>query len=755
MISHTFLIKGSIFESGDDVRPIIGATVKLENTTIGCYASKDGSFILKNVPHGYENLLVTAVGFKSQRIKLNDSLYRNGNYENVVIYMQKSDILKPEVVVTATRSEKLYDDVPVKVSVITDKIFESTSSLNLKDGLSFQPGLRVETNCQNCGFAEIRMNGLEGKYSQVLIDGKPIYSSLNGVYGLEQIPSNMIERVEIVRGGGSALYGGNSIAGIVNIITKTPGYNFFTASANYSTIGKSSPDVTLQLNSAIVNENEDLGVHIFGMNRSRSEWDANDDGFTEVGRLNVKNLGASFFYKPDHKSKVTMEYHTIYHEIRGGDSLDLPPHESNITETTQNNTNLLQLQYERFLGSYYSKISFYASGQLTDRKSYYGSGKDPNAYGTTDNNTVAAGVQYSFTIEDLAGSHILTAGAEYNRDEMTDIAPAYLRTIDQTATNTGFYIQDDWDINKNFCLVAGSRFDLHNLINGAIISPRFNLLYKASENFNLRTNFSTGFRAPQAFDEDLHITQVGGTGMVIRIAEHLKPEYSISTSFSADFNFTLFDMPFSISNEYFFTKLDNVFILEEAGSSQDGFLVLERRNGKSANVLGTTLELMAQFDDAFNFKGGITWQNSIYRDPVEWAAKNQYQEAMYSDKILRTPELYSFFSAQYNFSKNFNISLSGVHTGSMLVPHFAGGIDANGRERNLNELKASKSFFEVNSMLTYIIKDFSGIELKVGCQNLFNSFQTDFDSGVGRDAGYIYGPSRPRTFFIGIKTQFN
>lgn len=745
--SQNIQVTGTVLCGGHGEKPIPGATIRVANTVLGTYANKDGRFIITNVPNNFTNLIVTAVGYKPLEIDL--SVYDISDDNGLIFKLEKTDISSPGVVVTATRSEKLYDDVPVKISVLTDKIFESTASMNIRDGLSFQPGLRIETNCQNCGFSEIRMNGLEGKYSQVLIDGKPIYSSLNGVYGLEQIPANMIDRVEVIRGGGSALYGGNSIAGVVNIITKNPSSDFLNASAFYSSIEGTAPDGIIQLNTGLVNNSGDMGVYIFGMNRNRREWDANNDGFTEVGRLDVTNLGASFFYKPDHSSRFNMQYHTIWHEIRGGNKLDLKPHEADITEGTKHFTNMFQLQYERYIGNGGNKISVYGSGQITDRESYYGANQDPNAYGTTDNNTLAAGMQYSH----LAGNHVITAGYEVNRDKMIDLAPAYSRTIDQLTLSQGLYLQDDWALNDKFFLVLGSRLDKHNLIDNFIVSPRANFMYKPNENLSLRTSFSTGFRAPQAFDEDLHITQVGGEGMVITLADDLKPEYSQSLSFSADYTFELFGNYISLSNEYFYTNLNNVFILEDAGRNEAGYLQIERRNGESALVYGSTLELMTNLSDYINFKGGITLQRSVYAEPVEWAAGEDGGESSYTEYILRTPDFYGFFTTQIALSENINLNLSGVYTGRMWVPHFAGGIGTDDEERESNELKRSSSFFEINTMASYRFSEFGGFELQFGVQNLLNSFQRDFDSGINRDAGYIYGPSRPRTFFIGIKTS--
>ena len=149
-------------------------------------------------------------------------LFSPGANFKINFEMEEDPILLENVVVSANRNETKRREASNIVNVITPKMFETTNSICLAQGLNYQPGLRVENNCQNCGFQQVRINGLEGPYTQILIDSRPVFSALAGVYGIEQIPANMIERVEVVRGGGSALFGSNAIAGTINIITKEP-----------------------------------------------------------------------------------------------------------------------------------------------------------------------------------------------------------------------------------------------------------------------------------------------------------------------------------------------------------------------------------------------------------------------------------------------------------------------------------------------------------------------------------------------------
>ena len=174
--------------------------------------------------------------------------------------MEEDQIMLESVVVSANRNETKRREAPSIVNIISPKIFENTNSVCVAQGLNFQPGLRTEINCSNCGLPQVRINGLDGTYSQILIDNRPIYSALQSVYGIEQIPTNMIERVEVVRGGGSAIFGTNAIGGTINIITKDPSTNSVSLANTTTFIGMKNPDINTTLNASIVSDDNKAGV---------------------------------------------------------------------------------------------------------------------------------------------------------------------------------------------------------------------------------------------------------------------------------------------------------------------------------------------------------------------------------------------------------------------------------------------------------------------------------------------------------------
>lgn len=748
--SHNHTIRGVVRTKNGDGQVIPGATVRIANTTLGTIANRNGEFVIRGVPDGNFKLIVTAVGYEPFEIPF-ELEHTDGDELEISVSMVETNLTIPDLVVTATRSEKIYEDVPVKVSVLSSKMFESTASVSLRDGLSFQPGLRIESNCQNCGTSEVKMNGLGGQYSQILIDSRPVFSSLNAVYGLEQIPTNMIDRIEIVRGGGSALYGGSAIAGVINVITRDPYLNSFEVGINQSFTNNEKSDNTINLNTSVINDKQDMGVYLFGMNRTREAWDATGDGISDIPELKVTTFGARAFYKPNFRSRLGLQYHIVSDKRRGGNKFELPYHLSDITEAINHITNSGQISYETFLGNY-SKFSVYTSFQNTERDNYYGAEQDPNGYGTTSNSTAISGAQLSQIIPYFLGAeHILTLGYEFKYDRMNDRLTGYNLFLDQTTREHGFYIQDDIKMTDKINLVVGTRIDKHNFLDNLVFSPRASLMYKLLNNMTLRGSISTGFRAPQAFNEDLHINLLAGDLQVIRMADNLKTEYSRNLNFSADYSFSLGNVPFALSADVFHTSLDNVFVLEYAGMTEDDYILLERRNGNAMTIQGLTLELQTSMLNNYSFSAGITMQNSKFEKPYIWFEEGDV--VMTTDKLMKSPNLYGFISATNYLGKSWTIDASAVISGSMYVPHFAGGILPDGTENMENRLRETPSFVEFNGKISYILSSFPFIEIGLGMHNILNNFQKDKDRGVTRDPYYIYGPVRPRTTYLELKTR--
>lgn len=586
---------------------------------------------------------------------------------------------------------------------------------------------------------------MDGPYTQILIDSRPVFSALAGVYGIEQLPANMVDRVEVMRGGGSALFGSSAIAGTINIITKEPVRNSASLSHTVTNFnGKGAFDNNTSLNASLVTDDNKMGIAIFGQNRQKDGYDHNSDGFTELTEMHSQTIGMRGYLKTGVYSKLTAEYHHLQEYRRGGDSLQLPPHEVMIAEQVRHSINTASLKYDQFTANQRHHLSVFASMQHIDRESYYGAGKDPNAYGQTSDLTWVIGGQYVYKMNKcLFMPSDLTVGIEYNQDHLKDNMWGYNRVTDQMVRIASLYFQNEWK-NDKWGFLLGGRLDKHNLIDGIIFSPRANLRFNPSKNINLRASYSYGFRAPQAFDEDLHIDNVGGTVSMIVLADDLKVEKSQSLSLSADMYKSWGEWQGNLCVEGFYTDLSDVFALTELGVNAEGVLIKERRNESGARVYGGNIEGKIAYKDKWQMQLGATVQSSEYKEAHAWADDVEAVKQMF-----RTPDVYGYFVTSYNPVKQFMLSLSGTYTGSMLMEHHAGWISENRTEK-------TKGFFDMNIKAAYDFSIYKNIKLQLnaGIQNIFNSFQDDFDCGPDRDSGYIYGPTAPRSFFFGIKLSY-
>lgn len=660
-----------------------------------------------------------------------------------------------QVVVTATRNHLNRLEAPVLVSVSDGRLMDAVQAVSLSEGLNFQPGLRMETTCQNCGSSSVRMNGLQGEYSQILIDSRPVFSALNSVYGLEQIPSNMIERIEVVRGGGSALYGSSAIAGTINIITKEPVENNWQVGLNGASINGGAGDYSLNANTSLISKDYKKGLSIYGMARNRSAYDHDGDGFSEMTRLQNYTLGGKAYYKPTDNAKLSLDFHVLNEYRRGGDHLNLEPHEAQLAEELKSNIFGGGLTWEQFFPENESRYALYVTGQHTHMDNYYGAsgayddpGWEPDlrGYGLTKDYSVVSGGQYSNNFaEFLGGEGVFTGGAEYINNKLTEKKPGYQLDEDQIIHSIGVYAQQEWMPIESLRFLFGLRYDYHSLAEEAQFNPRFNMMYKINSELRMRASYARGFRAPQKFSADTHAEVVAGGIRRIVLSDDLESEISNSLMLSFDYvpNWDNFGGQFLV--EAFYTRINNVFINEYLQSDGPDAAILEKRNGEGAFVGGVNFEVKYAPVPQLLLQMGATYQKSVLDEELEWS--DGVVEAGQSTRLMmRTPDTYGNLVATWTPNDHWDLSLTGVYTGSMLVPHLAGYVEDD-------RLETTPDFVELNLKLGYkLLKtDHFTTQFSAGVQNILNSYQSDFDQGAYRDGAYIYGPARPRTFFVGVK----
>ena len=744
-------IRGSVVDSKTQ-QPLSHASVLVVGTVITTTTDAEGHYALNNLPLGKVKIEVRSAGYRAlrQEVTTERNYTTEQNFE-----LTPDEIALDEVVVSANRSLTLRRESPVIVNVLDTKLFESTHSTT-------------------------------------------------GVYGLEQIPANMVERVEIVRGGGSALFGASAIGGTINIITKEPSENSaeLAHTITGATNGSTAFDNNTTGNVSVVTTNGRAGFYLYAQSRHRSAYDRDGDGYTDLPTLDNKTLGLSTFLRLTDYSKVTLKYHGLKEFRRGGNNLFLPPHEANIAEQIEHTINGGSLAYDLFNPNGKGHFSAYASFQNVDRKSYYGGlgelasaaegqkalneayklglsldmseedaaklpddqqeilanaqayDKAQRAYNVTHNINYIAGAQYVHNFDRLLFMPAdLTVGAEYSFDRIKDRSLGYNSLLEQRVRISSAFVQNEWK-NAHWGLLLGGRLDKHNLISHLIFSPRVNLRYNPTPNANFRLTYAGGFRAPQAFDEDLHTKISDGDRVKIALAKDLKEERSHSFSASADLYKSFGTVQTNLLIEGFYTRLNNMFATRKLADDVviDGARVEERYNSNGATVFGLNLEGKASLTSWAQLQAGFTWQNSRYRTAEEWD-DDAADEFKTTKRLLRTPDTYGYFTLNVRPTIDFNVSLSGVYTGRMFVGHPKGGSE---RTKDFSIIEHTPSFLTLNLKLAYDFYLYNQVKLQAsaGVQNLLDAYQKDLDKGPSRASDYVYGPTQPRSLFLGVKISY-
>ncbi len=406
------------------------------------------------------------------------------------------------------------------------------------------------------------------------------------------------------------------------------------------------------------------------------------------------------------------------------------------------------------------KFSIFFSGQQVDRGSYYGANQDPSAYGFTEDFTYSSGIQYLRQLKKfIIAPASLISGLEINGSTLQDKKLGYYNpredihypnteVANQQLTTKAGFLQTEWYGNK-WVLTTGARYDNFRVadraeesddITGNVISPRITLLVSPTHHWQIRMGFAKGFRAPQIFDEDLHIETSGSR----KVLHHNDPDLvqETSNSYTASLNYTHDEgkWQYQILAEGFYTLLMNPFSNKYGIPDENGVVVYTRTNAEQgATVKGINLEFNISPSTRWQLQSGYTLQKSIYAEPQEFEEK----------RFFRAPNNYGYYSLNYSPSSKLSLSATGNFTGPMLIPYFGPELENPGD----GELRTSPSFFDagIKTAYTLTLSDHLKMEWNVGIKNIFDSFQRDFDSGIARDPSYIYGPLSPRTLYLGIR----
>lgn len=497
------------------------ATITISKLKKGVASDSTGIFRLEQVPYGAWQIEVSHLGYKTY--KTNITVDRNEIMQDVAL-MQAVDNSLNEVVVSGTMKEMSRLESPVPVEVYTARFFKSNPVPSFFDALQNVNGVRPQLNCNICNTGDIHINGLEGPYTMVLIDGMPIVSGLSTVYGLSGIPQSLVERIEVVKGPASTLYGSEAVGGLINIITKKPGNAPLVAADVFATSwGEANTDLSVKFNAG-KKALSLLGVNYFNF---QNKVDNNNDHFTDVTLQNRVSVFNKWTFERRENRELSLAGRYIYEDrwggemnwarkYRGGDEV--------YGESIYTN------RWELF-GTYQlpvrEKILFQFSTNGHDQNSVYGNVSymadqyigfgQLTWFKTTGRNDLLTGITYRYTFYDD------NTPATANKNDVNINKPTHTRL-------PGLFVQDEITLNTQNKLLLGIRYD-RSSIHGSILTPRINYKWSSRNKNNiLRLSAGNGYRVANVFTED-HAALTGARD--VEFKEDLKPE----TSWNGNVNF--------------------------------------------------------------------------------------------------------------------------------------------------------------------------------------------------------------------------
>lgn len=639
------VVKGSITSKGV---PVEFANVNLEKTTLGSTADAAGKFEIKNIPPGNYRLRVSFIGYKTFTMPI---VLAENQTETVQVQLEETATSLDEIVVTGTMKEVRKIESPVPVEVYAPSFFRKNPTPNLFDGLQIVNGVRPQLNCNVCNTGDIHINGLEGPYTMILIDGMPIVSGLSTVYGLSGIPNSLVDRIEIVKGPASSLYGSEAIGGLINVITKNP-VNAPRVSADVFATGWGEVNVDLGLKiNAGRKATSLLGINYFNYS---NPIDKNHDNFTDLTlqeRITFFNKW-SFERKENRQFMIGARY--FYEDRWGGDMRWTPAFRGGDSLYGES----IYTKRWELLGNYQLPVSekMFLSVSLNshDQNSYYGF----TPYMAKQN------IFFNQLTWDkkLGKRHDLLLGTalRYTFYDDNTVATASADTVNiknqpQKTWLPGIFIQDEITLTPKQKLLLGFRFD-HHQKHGNIYTPRLAYKWSPNEKNIFRVNAGTGFRVVNLFTED-HAALTGAR--YVEVKEALKPEQSYNVNLNYIHKVFLRRGFIGLDAAIWYTYFENRILADY--DSDPNRIIYDNLRGHAVSQ-GISLNADAAFDSGLKILVGATLMD------VFTVEKNAQGEEFRQNQIL-TERWTGTWSVSYTLPKlNITVDYTGNIYGPMRLP---------------------------------------------------------------------------------------
>lgn len=729
--------------------PVVGATIHITNSNMGAVADINGDFILKGLVSGEFKLEVRAIGYTplTKLVVLPEAESLKLNFE-----LNESNLGLDEVVITGTMQPTFVTKSPIKVEVITSNYlntFTPAAASSIIEGIKLVNGIQEVTACGVCFTNSISINGLPGPYTAILMDGTPIYGNLASVYGLNGIPSMIIDRFEVIKGPSSTLYGSEAVAGVINIITKDPKDEpALSIDIMGTSHAESFGNIAGAFNTKIAN-----GFVGFNYAYINDFDDNNDDGFGDNINLDRYSIFTKWDFKRLSKKRFSIAAKYFYEDRRNG------------VEEFLDDRNYRQLRGSDLI---------YGESIYTNRAELFGTYEFNVAENIRLDYSLTTHFQDSYYGEDYykAEQHIGFANLVWDKKlnnhqlliGITNRIQQYddntIATQDSVAQGTknkpdnqyipGIFIQDEWAITEKFTLLPGARLDHYNR-HGTIFSPRLSSKYKLGQWTSIRTNFGTGFRVVNLFTED-HAFVTGQRS--VEIDGELKPERSYNASLNLNHVYSLANSQGMIDIDAYYTYFTNKIIPDY---NEPGKIIYSNTDGH-AITKGLGFNINHDFQWPLTVSVGMNWQEVTQTEPNE--------EGILVTSNVEFAQAYSgVLTASYNVKKaGLVVGYTARLTGPMTLPKVY-DLDVNGEPFNTPRPTRSNAFSFHNIQVTKSLS--KGWSIYSGVQNIFNYTQpisplvgfNDPNASIGFsdsfDTSYAFAPIHGREVYLGFQWNIN
>ncbi|MBN2041237.1 MAG: TonB-dependent receptor [Spirochaetes bacterium] len=686
--------------------------------------------------------------------------------------VKEEDVELRTIVVTGTRTEKKLKDTPVRTEVLTGERIETSGAKNLYEifDKGLMPGVMVNTSCTNCNFSEIRMQGLEGGYSLVLFDGLPVFSALAGVYGLRQVNVANIERIEVVKGASSALYGSSALGGVINVITKEPEKDKPIISASFTKGFYDNDETAYDADATVGLREGDVAFILTGSRHHNDYVLTNDDLFTDKIEQDLYNFSAkTHVYLFNDKHRLTLIGRALHEYRRGG----YTGTKSRMIDTDEDGTEDTEVFYNAIDDS----LDEDAEHITTDRWEWgagykaelpAGSLFKLNWIQTFHKRDATNGARPFHSEEDafmidLLYSHpvmknnTVTFGGNYKEEDLEQIIN-YEKDKESKSKIISGFLQDEWEIIPDLDLVIGARYDNvfdSSLHEDSAVSPRAALKYSFLNDFVVRASYGWGFKVPTLFAEDLHLCSAAPT---VEVPDNLESEKSVSYNAGIAYYGKRFTCDLNVFRTDIKDKINLVFV---DGYSYDAVFV----NAGEAYTQGFELSATLRMLDSLNLNASYTYTQAKFKDKQLESGDDGYGD---SDNLLRVPDMTATLGLEHKYSKfGLMTSANCRYVGrqnvqrDMLV-YEAGDDDVENGTANAGDEVTGDPIAHIDHTDGYFVfdakisKDFRHdhwtYSVFAGCDNLFDEVQdTIYTAETEDSAAYIYAPLTGRYIYAGIK----